>query len=66
MNARAETARVVGRWVDVTRAVYRRLKVVCGLVWPLRSSRTECLFRNLLVFRTENTVNKNVHSGVWQ
>jgi hypothetical protein len=30
--ARAETARVVGRWVDVTRAVYSRVAVLCELM----------------------------------
>ena len=32
--ARSETARLVGRWVEATRAVHSRLRVVCELAWP--------------------------------
>ena len=39
LSARAETARVVGCWVDVTWAVCSRRTVVCGLVWPLGRAR---------------------------
>ena len=33
--ARSETARLVGRWVEATRAVHSRLRVVCELACPL-------------------------------
>ena len=35
VNARSETARVLGRWVEGLRAVCHRLRVVCVLVWRL-------------------------------
>jgi hypothetical protein len=38
VSARSKTARVAGRWIDVTRAVPSRLAVLCELAWPLGSA----------------------------
>ena len=38
VSARSKTARVAGRWVDVTRAVPSRLAMLCELAWPLGSA----------------------------